>query len=61
MFLQDAYASGRWLLIGGNDERIPIRVVPVRRPAIPRCRAVPTDQYYACLDGDWNAARRTWG
>ena len=55
LFLRDAYAY--WgvhsVLLGGDTDLIPARYATstyVEPPA-----AVPTDLYYACLDGDWNA------
>ena len=57
-FLQDVHRQrgARWLLIGGNANQIPIRLATLdtRFIGTPTSR-VPTDQYYACLDGSWNA------
>jgi len=66
MFLQDAHREldTRWLLIGGDIRHVPIRVAPVRTglPIPNDVVPMPTDQYYACLDGSWNADHDdTWG
>ena len=53
--IRDYYQSGgtRWVLVGGGNG-----VVPMRRARLyAGCSGwqnVPTDLYYACLDGDWN-------
>lgn len=54
-FLRDAYAKwGTYLVLAGGD----YTVVPPR-DAYNRFffggTLIPTDQYFACLDGDWNA------
>jgi len=67
MFLQDAHREldTRWLLIGGNARRIPIRIAKLDvnfPPPYDALQHVPTDQYYACLDGTWNAdGDDVWG
>jgi hypothetical protein len=66
MFLQDAHREleTRWLLVGGDIQHVPIRVAPVRTGLQVPYDVVqmPTDQYYACLDGSWNADHDdTWG
>ncbi len=58
-FLQDAHArwGTRWLLVGGDSTVVPMRlasIVPLS-PQLPD--VVPTDWYYACLDGDWDGNR----
>ena len=54
-FIADAYSSWgtQWVLLGGDIEVVPQRGVYVS------CGAewysnLPTDMYYACLDGPWN-------
>ena len=61
-FLQDAYA--RWglqfVLVGGDTDVVPTRVV--RNTWYPNqgFTDIPTDLYYACLDGNWNANGDGW-
>lgn len=58
-----------WFLLGGDDNIIPLRFAwhsPWDHPqlvnAIPDGEFIPTDMYYACLDGNWNAdADATFG
>lgn len=54
-FLRDAYAkwSLRYALLVGDSEQIPPRYA--YSDIFSDGRTVPTDLYYACLDGDWNA------
>ena len=57
-FLQDAYQNWGtlWLLVGGDTEVIPARYatsILFSTPDDPEY--IPTDLYYACLDGNWNA------
>lgn len=54
-FLQLAHDrwGTRWALIGGHDVLIPMR--RVRLDVAQLSLDLPTDQYYACLDGTWNA------
>lgn len=49
-FVRDAYVHWgvRYLLLGGDTTVIPIRF------AYSKQALVPTDYYYACLDGSWN-------
>jgi hypothetical protein len=59
-FLQDVHRQRgtRWLLIGGNANHIPVRLATLETPYFGPPHLVsrlPTDQYYACLDGSWNA------
>ncbi len=57
-FLQDAYQSWGtlWVLIGGDTEVIPTRYVVSTLFASPQDPTyIPTDLYFACLDGNWNA------
>lgn len=55
-FLQDArtYWQTRWVLIGGDTEVIPIRKAYAQATVL-GTRLIPTDLYYSCLDGSWNA------
>ncbi len=55
LFLRDAYVywGVQSLLLGGDTDLIPARYAVstyIQPPA-----SVPTDLYYACLDGNWNA------
>jgi len=54
-FLQDAYAkwSISYVLLVGDAEQIPPRYAFSDIFVDPR--TTPTDMYYACMDGDWNA------
>jgi hypothetical protein len=59
-FLQDVHRQrgARWLLIGGNANQIPVRLATLETPYFGpphQVSRLPTDQYYACLDGSWNA------
>lgn len=65
-FLQQAYRDrgARWLLLGGSDRVIPMRRATISSPFAPppNTLALATDQYYACLDGTWNAdGDSLWG
>ena len=60
LFLKDARASWGidFALIGGDEPLIPMRRAFLDQlPFIVELDTLllPTDQYYACLDGDWNA------
>jgi hypothetical protein len=57
LFLRDAYANWgtRWVLLGGDDSVVPIRRAHLRLGGILGDIDMPTDQYYAALDGTWNA------
>src|SRR5580765_1277341 len=51
-YLKDAWLTGaRWALIGGDDS-----VIPMRRATTTYYGGalIPTDLYYACLDGTWD-------
>ncbi len=66
LFLQAEHAAvgTRFVLLGGDEPLVPMRRVHVRGlPGwIPPSLELPTDQYYACLAGDWNADGDTlWG
>lgn len=58
LFLKDAHANRgtQWVLLGGDDSVVPMRRARLR-PGLPGLEIIdlPTDQYYACLDGSWNA------
>ncbi len=63
MFLKDAHAlwGTRFVLLGGDDPLVPIRRVFDRGLGGPSIM-LPTDQYYACLVGSWNAdGDSLWG
>ena len=59
MFLKDARADWgiEFALMGGDEPLIPMRRAYIDQlPSIITTPVLlPTDQYYACLDGDWNA------
>ncbi len=60
-FLQDAYQNWgtRWVLLGGDTD-----VVPHRSPyfALLDTDFIPSDYYYGCLEGNWNAdGDALWG
>ncbi|GAI17577.1 unnamed protein product, partial [marine sediment metagenome] len=54
-FIKDAYQ--KWgtdcILLGGDNDIVPTRIAHVWKTGIPPI--IPTDLYYACLDGTWNA------
>ena len=56
-FVQDAYSkwSIRFLLLVGDAADLPPRYAYTEIFDGGIGRTSPTDQYYACLDGDWNA------
>ncbi|HWN80457.1 MAG TPA: C25 family cysteine peptidase, partial [Candidatus Udaeobacter sp.] len=56
-FLKDAYQhwGTLFVLLGGDTEIVPARLVVSTLFASPEDPAtIPTDLYYACLDGNWN-------
>jgi hypothetical protein len=61
LFLRDAHANWgtQWVLLGGDETVVPMREMRLRMfDGID----VPADQYYACLDGNWNAdGDEFWG
>jgi len=60
-FIQDAYAKWgvEWVLLGGDTEVIPARYGYV---SFYTGEFIPTDMYYSCLDGNWNAdGDSLWG
>ncbi len=70
-FIADAYANWgtRWVLLGGDREVVPRRGVYAKVTTVQNGQNVdivetdlPTDMYYACLDGTWNGDRDNfWG
>ena len=56
-FLRDAYREWgtRYVLLGGGANDVPPRYVYVRFSSDSIENWVPSDLYYACLDGSWNA------
>jgi hypothetical protein len=61
LFLRDAHQTWntRWVLIGGDATVIPAREA---HSTFIYATEVPTDLYYACLDGSWNAdGDALWG
>jgi hypothetical protein len=62
MFLQDAYAKWgvEYLLIGGDTDIIPTRFVRSTFYPFGGHTDIPTDLYYAGLDGNWAADGDGW-
>jgi subtilisin-like proprotein convertase family protein len=70
-FIADAYANWgtRWVLLGGDREIVPKRGVYSKVTTLQNRQTVdiietdlPTDMYYACLDGTWNRdGDNLWG
>ena len=60
LFLKNAHAAGaRWTLIGGDTDVIPIRHAST---TFYTGDPLPTDLYFACLDGSWNGdGDSRWG
>ncbi|RKZ14762.1 hypothetical protein DRQ53_10745 [bacterium] len=56
-YVRDAYSwwGVDYLLIGGDTEIIPARYARSTFYPAGGFTDIPTDQYFACLDGDWNA------
>jgi len=55
-------ASISYVLLGGGTSIIPCRYAYVRVDLAPKDSYLPTDLYYACLDGSWNGnADGHWG
>lgn len=67
MFLKDARSEWGidYALLGGDEPLIPMRRASLDHLPLHGKRTgllLPTDQYYACLDGDWNAdGDACWG
>ena len=66
LHLEDLHATRglRFVLLGGDDPLVPTRRVLVRLSASTSAQDVllPTDQYFACLLGTWNAdGDGNWG
>ncbi|HER44013.1 MAG TPA: hypothetical protein ENO08_06100, partial [Candidatus Eisenbacteria bacterium] len=60
-FIQDAYAlwGVEWVLLGGDTSVIPARY---GYASFYTGESIPTDMYYSCLDGSWNAdGDSLWG
>ena len=55
LFIRDAYSKWgtRYVLLGGDYEQVPPRDVYNRFYF--GGRLIPSDQYYSCLEGNWNA------
>ncbi|MGD8396681.1 MAG: C25 family cysteine peptidase, partial [Candidatus Eiseniibacteriota bacterium] len=53
-FLRDAYQNwgALYALLGGDTDVVPARYLMITEP---EPEAIPTDMYYACLEGNWNA------
>jgi len=54
LFIRDAYSrwGTRWVLLGGDTEILPPRIAHVQ---FLDDEFVPSDLYFSCLDGNWNA------
>src|SRR5262245_20290374 len=54
MFIRDAYSrwGTRWVLLGGDTELLPPRYGHM---TFLGDEFIPSDLYYSCLDGNWNA------
>jgi peptidase C25-like protein/VCBS repeat protein len=54
LFIRDAYArwGTRWVLLGGDTEILAPRYAHV---LFPDDWLIPTDLYFSCLEGNWNA------
>jgi len=62
-FITEAYLHWgvEWVLLGGDTEIIPVRGVYAQVGSIVE-RFLPTDLYYACLDGPWDGNKNgIWG
>ena len=60
-YIRDAYEQWgvEWVLLGGDSDIIPARMGYV---TFYTGELIPTDMYYACLDGTWNAdGDSLWG
>ena len=55
-FLRDAYVKWgvRWVLLGGDTDVLPARY-GFSAQGQGENQSIPTDMYFACLDGSWNA------
>ncbi len=55
-FVRDAYTrwGTKWLLLGGDVDAVPSRTAYTTFYE-PGGENIPTDMYYSCLDGNWNA------
>jgi len=63
-YIRQAYTNWgiSYVLLGGGTPIIPCRYAFVRTDQAARDCYVPTDLYYACLDGSWNGnGDRHWG
>ncbi|HPD71743.1 MAG TPA: C25 family cysteine peptidase [Candidatus Krumholzibacteria bacterium] len=62
MFLQDAYAKWgvEYLLLGGDTEIVPTRTIRSNFYPYGGHTDIPTDTYYAALDGNWGADGDGW-
>lgn len=61
-FLQQAYAKWgvEFVLLGGDTEILPTRFVRSTFYPTGGYTDIPTDVYFACLDGNWNANGNGW-
>jgi len=56
-FIKDAYWGWqtKYVLLGGDDDIIPARrFADILNPEEPDCQPIPSDLYYACLNGNFN-------
>ncbi|MBN2602332.1 MAG: T9SS type A sorting domain-containing protein [Candidatus Marinimicrobia bacterium] len=60
-YLIDAYSNGTvWVLIGGDDTVVPVRYGASNNNTYNWDYIIPTDLYYAELNGDWNDDNDTY-
>ena len=62
-FIKDAYSKWgvEYVLLGGSHQVIPVRY-GFSNFGPPTESSIPTDMYFACLDGNWNAdGDELWG
>jgi hypothetical protein len=57
LYIRDAYEKWgvQYVLLGGDSEVIPPRIIYNSLYPPNRYTAIPCDLYFACLDGNWNA------
>jgi hypothetical protein len=63
-YIRQAYTNWgiSYVLLGGSTTIVPTRTAYVRAGLQPADSYLPTDLYYACLDGSWNGnGDRHWG
>ena len=61
LWIRDQYTGpgARWVLLGGTAARVPTRIAYT---VFYGGQLIPTDLYFSCLDGSWNAdGDALWG